>query len=145
MGEGYRAPDRSQKNINNVFSKAILQVAQMMRLCVGAIFDIHVLPKGSDLITSVRMHTQWYAAETRRIGKGHGLGPPYIHAFGAFLTTLGNCDIGASRKKFLHEFDESITDLDIGEMSLTIKSFHIAKTFDSTQVKLFMFFRHSTP
>ena len=68
--------------------KMLLICSQGFRELKGIIYMIFMITKESDEYIKMKEQLQAYSSKTQELGKGHGLGPPCLSAFGGLLEAL---------------------------------------------------------
>ena len=125
-------PDRFKLLI----AKSHLNLHQRMREVEGCVLDVGLGPSEETIFEIIRAEGVRYEAATRKAGKGHGLGPPAIHAYLAILEHLQEANVGKKSNDDATAFyqdDEAATPEILSDK---VRVFRTAKCFDKTRAKI---------
>ena len=110
--------------------KATCSSLQSARELEGTANDNMIFPSDHNILVAMKAATKTWQEKIVEIGKGHGLGPPYLPAWEAFLATLISEDVGGAAKKSLAVLEEKLKQLPQQERLLVIRVCKAKVTYD---------------
>ena len=137
---------KTKKNKNQIFTedqnklmslviKVVLSLCQNDREFQGALFDVFLLPVNLSLVLTLVRQGRRYAHAVQE--DGHGLGPPYLYAFGALVHWI-------LEQSFAENADsqnwQQYSGMLISQRLEVVRMCKLAKLFRSDQRKLVLAF-----
>ena len=126
------------KKVLGVLTTLALQHDGIIADLVGATFRTFLMPWESGVIKAVKAATAGYAEQAKRQGRDHGLGPPFLHAWGALLKALAQGKLSDRAKKTIEAYWNGVvcTVKDLEQLADAVKHCRVSKTHDPKQAKL---------
>ncbi len=118
--------------------KMLLICSQGVRELRGVIFLCFIIQKESEEHKKMKEQLQAYAGDTQELGKGHGLGPPCLFAFGGLLLALHErgISVGAVTAEKVKEAHMKWAELDTETAFDLVPHCKLRKCYDGTLCKL---------
>lgn len=127
---------------------AMLRMLLMCSLGVrelrGACYMCYVIQKESEEFKNMKEQLRAYSQKTQELGKGHGLGPPSLFAFGGLLQALKGRGqaIGAVTAEKIRGLTEVWAETDIETAHDMVPHCRLKKMFDGTLNRLELMIVH---
>jgi len=114
----------------------LLTIANDVRTMMAAISLTFMFPMTDPSVVAAKEEGRRYAAESRRLGKGHSLGPPSVHQALEWLVSLLAREVGEVARGYLEPWLADLRDREMDEACLEIRLFRSRKAYDPEKCKV---------
>ena len=128
------------RQVVSLVVKSQLQCRQKIAAIEGALFDTLLGEEvaGDPLVLGMSEQTSLYSREVKEKGRGHGLGPPHIWAFGGLGTSLVKLGgrVGASTAEKIKGFMEEYDQMSVADKCEAVRYCRLSTTYKSTDRRI---------
>ena len=132
---------KDNKILFSLIIKQLLAVAQASRDTAQVLFDILLIPCEMIFIVTAISQNTLYNKKLQKLGKGHGLGPPFLWTSQGVLAGLAKQLKTADSKENLSTITEIVktwNSLSSEEKADTLRFCRVVKNYDTSTKKLVM-------
>ncbi len=119
-----------------ILAKATCSSLQAARELEGITNDVMMFETTHKIPTAMKAATKLWQDKVTEIGKGHGQGPPHLHAWAAFLAILKAEDVGGQAKQAIQQLEDNFKSQSIQQQSLSVRLCKAKVAYDQQYSKV---------